>query len=103
MVRSRAAIVAWQLAILVIVLSVWEGWDVARKDVCRSPGSRRSSTRTSSRSPAIWRSFLKLGCLSDKAGFVACYQANANNLWLATLVTLKNMCWGFLWARASAS
>jgi NitT/TauT family transport system permease protein len=50
-----------------------------------------------SKPSAIWRSFLKLGCLSDQAGFVSCYRENANNLWLATLVTLKNMCWGLSW------
>jgi NitT/TauT family transport system permease protein len=50
-----------------------------------------------SKPSAIWTSFLKLGCFSDKAGFAVCFGDNANNLWLATAVTLKNMWWGFLW------
>ena len=50
---------------------------------------------------AIWESFLKLGCLRPQDGFVACLGADENNLWFATLVTLKNTWWGFLFGSAS--
>jgi NitT/TauT family transport system permease protein len=96
--RSRAAIVGWQLVILGVVLSVWEwGWDLAKATLPRPWVPKILDPYFISEPSAIWRSFLKLGCFADKAGFLACYRENANNLWLATLVTLKNMCWGFLW------
>jgi NitT/TauT family transport system permease protein len=50
---------------------------------------------------AIWESFLRLGCLRQADGFVACLRGDENNLWLATLVTLKNTWWGFLFGSAS--
>jgi NitT/TauT family transport system permease protein len=50
---------------------------------------------------AIWESFLKLGCLRLGDGFVACLGADENHLWFATLVTLKNTWWGFLFGSAS--
>ena len=96
--RSRAAVAGWQIAILVAGLSVWEwGWDVARATLPKPWVPKILDPYFISKPSAIWRSFLRLGCLADKAGFVACIRENANNLWLATLVTLKNMCWGFLW------
>lgn len=97
--RSRAAVAGWQIAILVAGLSVWEwGWDVARAMLPKPWVPKILDPYFISKPSAIWRSFLRLGCLADKAaGFVACTRENANNLWLATLVTLKNMCWGFLW------
>ena len=95
---SRAAIAAWQLAILAGLLSVWEwGWDLARAALPKPWVPRILDPYFISRPSAIWRSFLRLGCLADPAGFAACYRENANNLWLATLVTLKNTCWGFVW------
>lgn len=98
MSRSRAGIAAWQLAILASVLSVWEwGWDVARATLPKPWVPRILDPYFISRPSAIWRSFLRLGCLADPAGFAACYRENANNLWLATLVTLRNTCWGFVW------
>ena len=96
--RSRAAVVGWQVAILVIGLSIWEwGWDVARATLPKPWVPKILDPYFISKPSAIWRSFLRLGCLADRAGFAACWRENGNNLWLATLVTLKNMCWGFLW------
>ena len=95
---TRAAVAGWQLAILVAGLSIWEwGWDVARKALPKPWVPKVLDPYFISKPSAIWRSFLKLGCFADRVGFVACYRENANNLWLATLVTLKNTCWGFLW------
>jgi NitT/TauT family transport system permease protein len=96
--RSRLAIVGWQLAMLAVVLAVWEwGWDVAKATLPKPWVPKILDPYFVSKPSAIWRSFLRLGCLADPAGFVSCYRENTNNLWLATLVTLRNMCWGLAW------
>src|ERR671924_110651 len=98
MSRSRPAILFWQLAILLVTLSVWEwGFDLCKALLPKPWVPKILDPYFISKPTAIWRSFLKLGCFADSAGFFACYSDNANNLWLATLVTLKNMTWGFLW------
>lgn len=88
----------WQLVILATVLSVWEwGFDVAKIALPKAFVPSILDPYFISKPTSIWKSFLKLGCFADQAGFVACFNENSNNLWLATLVTLKNMWWGFLW------
>jgi NitT/TauT family transport system permease protein len=53
----------------------------------------------------IWGRFLRMACLEDREGrwllsvqgaFGACLALSENNLWAATLVTLKNTFWGFV-------
>lgn len=97
--RTRSAsILFWQIAILVVALSVWQwGFDVARALLPKPWVPKILDPYFISKPTAIWASFLKLGCFADKAGFQACFAENPNNLWLATAVTLKNMWWGFLW------
>ena len=96
--HSRAAILFWQLAILLVTLSIWQwGFDVCRAFLPKPWVPKILDPYFISKPTAIWASFLKLGCFADKAGFLACFDENPNNLWLATLVTLKNMWWGFLW------
>jgi NitT/TauT family transport system permease protein len=98
MPQSRSTILFWQLAVLVVMLSIWEwGFDLCKAVLPRPWVPKILDPYFISKPTAIWRSFLKLGCLTDQAGFISCYNENANNLWLATLVTLKNMWWGFLW------
>src|SRR5215470_1881495 len=98
MIRSRPAILFWQLLILVVVLSIWEwGFDACKALLPKPWVPKILDPYFISKPTAIWVSFLKLGCFADKAGFFACYDENPNNLWQATLVTLKNMFWGFLW------
>jgi NitT/TauT family transport system permease protein len=88
----------WQVVILVVLLSIWEwGFDVARATLPKALVPSILDPYFISKPTAIWRSFLKLGCLADPAGFTACFNENPNNLLLATVVTLKNMSWGFLW------
>jgi NitT/TauT family transport system permease protein len=88
----------WQVVILVVLLSIWEwGFDVARATLPKALVPSILDPYFISKPTAIWRSFLKLGCLADPAGFTACFNENPNNLLLATVVTLKNMWWGFLW------
>jgi len=96
--HSRAAILFWQLAILLVTLSIWQwGFDVCRAFLPKPWVPKILDPYFISKPTAIWASFLKLGCFADRAGFLACFDENPNNLWLATLVTLKNMWWGFLW------
>ena len=96
--HRRLSILFWQIAILLVVLSVWQwGFDLCRAVLPKPWVPKILDPYFISKPSAIWASFLKLGCFSDRAGFSACLDANANNLWLATAVTLKNMLWGFLW------
>ena len=98
MAHRRLSILAWQIFILVVLLSVWEwGYDTAKALLPRAFVPSILDPYFIAKPSMIWTSFLKLGCFADPAGFLACYGATPNNLWLATLVTIKNMLWGFLW------
>ncbi len=97
MKHSGAKVLFWQLAILVVTFVIWEwGFDLRKVGVLKPFVPSLLDPYFISKPSAIWTSFLKLGCFADKFGFAACFDANANNLWLATIVTLKNMVWGFL-------
>ena len=94
----RTSILVWQLVILGLTLAIWEwGHDLAKATLPRALVPSILDPYFISKPTSIWKSFLKLGCLSDPAGFKACFAGNDNNLWLATMVTLRNMWWGFLW------
>lgn len=98
MTQRRFEILFWQLAILVVILAVWQwGYDACKATLPKSLVPGILDPYFISKPTAIWSSFLKLGCFADKAGTSACLSANDNNLWIATLVTLKNTWWGFLW------
>lgn len=98
MKSDKTSILVWQLVILGVTLSIWEwGHDTAKALLPRALVPSILDPYFISKPTSIWKSFLKLGCLSDPAGFKACFDGNANNLWLATMVTLRNMWWGFLW------
>jgi NitT/TauT family transport system permease protein len=96
MKHSSAKVLFWQLAILIVALGIWE-WGYGLRSVAALkpfvPGIL--DPYFISKPSMIWTSFLKLSCLGDQAGFGACFARNDNNLWLALLVTLKNMWWGF--------
>ena len=95
---SRLNILFWQFVILAVTFVIWEwGFDLSKALLPKQFVPTILDPYFVSKPSAIWTSFLKLGCFTDKNGFTACFNANANNLWLATLVTLKNMWWGFLW------
>ena len=80
MSRSRLAILFWQLVILVVTLSIWEwGFDLCKAALPKPWVPKILDPYFISKPSAIWRSFLKLGCLADNAGFMSCYQENANN------------------------
>ena len=97
MPRNQLRILFWQLVILAVALSIWEwGFDLRKVASLKAFVPSILDPYFISKPSAIWTSFLKLGCFSDKAGFGVCFSNNSNNLWLATIVTLKNMWWGFL-------
>ena len=102
MSQERAKILFWQIAILVVSLSIWEwGWELRKVAALKPFMPSILDPYFISKPSSIWTSFLKLGCFSDKNGFAACFAANPNNLWLATMVTVKNMCWGFLFGTSA--
>jgi NitT/TauT family transport system permease protein len=96
-VSTKVKILLWQLVILATAFCIWQwGYDLRKIAALKPFVPSILDPYFISKPSAIWTSFLKLGCLSDPAGFVACFNKNSNNLWLATLVTLKNMWWGFI-------
>ena len=102
MKHSSVKVVAWQIAILVAVLSVWEwGWSLRAIPALKPLVPSIFDPYFISKPSMIWTSFLKLSCFGDAAGFSACFTRNDNNLWLALLVTLKNMWWGFVFGTVS--
>ncbi len=97
MVGTKVKILLWQLVILATAFCIWEwGYDLRKVAALKPFVPSILDPYFISKPSAIWTSFLKLGCLSDPAGFIACFDKNPNNLWLATVVTLKNMWWGFV-------
>lgn len=97
MSTRRAAILFWQIAILVIVLVVWQwGFEWSKALLPKAYVPKILDPYFVAKPSLIWQSFLRLGCFSAPAGVVACIGATDNNLWTATLVTLKNTWWGFL-------
>ncbi len=95
--QSRLRITLWQIAILAATLAVWQwGYDLSKIAALKSYIPSILDPYFISKPSAIWTSFLKLSCFADRAGFGACFAKDSNNLWIATLVTLKNVWWGFL-------
>lgn len=96
--NRRLSVLLWQIVILAVSLSIWQwGFDICKAYLPKAWVPSILDPYFISKPSAIWFSFLKLGCFSDPAGFAECFNGNANNLWLATAVTIKNMAWGFLW------
>ncbi len=97
MVSRRLAILLWQIAILLVTLAVWEwGFELCKALLPKRFVPSIFDPYFISKPSAIWTSFLKLGCFADEAGLGPCLSKTSNNLWIATLVTLKNVWWGFL-------
>lgn len=99
---TRSHVLLWQVAILAFVLAVWQwGYDLRAVPALKPFVPSILDPYFVSKPSMIWTSFLKLSCLSDRAGFSACFARNENNLWLALSVTLANMWWGFLFGTVS--
>jgi NitT/TauT family transport system permease protein len=97
MSSTRLSTIAWQLAILAAILCIWQwGFDLRKLPGLKPFVPAILDPYFVSKPSAIWESFVKLGCFADQRGMRACLDANPNNLWLATWVTVKNTWWGFL-------
>jgi NitT/TauT family transport system permease protein len=102
MIARRAVVLFWQLLILAALLVIWQwGFEWSKALLPRAYVPKILDPYFIAKPSAIWESFLRLGCLRQADGFVACLRGDENNLWLATLVTLKNTWWGFLFGSAS--
>ncbi|UFZ07927.1 ABC transporter permease [Bradyrhizobium ontarionense] len=102
MSTRRAVILFWQISILVVILVVWQwGFEWSRALLPKAYVPKILDPYFVAKPSLIWQSFLRLGCFSDPAGLVACVQSTDNNLWVATLVTLRNTWWGFLFGSVS--
>src|SRR5437868_6745304 len=96
--------VAWQAAICVIALSVWQwGYDLHTRLPWLVPDLL--DPYFISKPSQIFDNFLILSCIRSKLGvfngwmngdFAKCLARNENNLWIATAVTLKNTFFGFV-------
>ncbi len=102
----------WRVTIFVAIMVVWQ-WG-AEVNAWLVEGMERSWRKALtvqilepffiSKPTLIWARFLELGCFTDPSGnwllgnggFGGCLAQNQNNLWLATLATLRNTFWGFL-------
>jgi NitT/TauT family transport system permease protein len=100
---------AWQVAICVAVLSLWQwGYDFHTRWPWLVP--ELLDPYFVSKPSDIFEHFLILGCLKSKLGvwngwfngdFAKCMVRNENNLWIATAVTLKNTFFGFVFGVSS--
>ncbi|MBR0776597.1 ABC transporter permease [Bradyrhizobium diazoefficiens] len=94
----------WQVAICVIVLSIWQwGYDLHKMLPWLVPDLL--DPYFVSKPSMIFENFLMQSCLTSKLGawngwmngeFSKCLARNQNNLWVATAVTLQNTFFGFV-------
>ncbi|MEI7873572.1 MAG: ABC transporter permease [Alphaproteobacteria bacterium] len=99
----RLSTLAWQIAIGLAALAVWEwGWDLHATVPWLVP--ELLDPYFVSKPSMIFSHFLRMSCLvsSDDqwtwdmaGGFAKCMARSENNLWIATWVTLQNTLWGF--------
>lgn len=104
-----ASALAWQAAICVVVLSIWQwGYDLRAKIPWLVPDLL--DPYFISKPSEILENFLVLSCIKSKLGvfngwfngdFAKCLARNENNLWIATGITLKNTFFGFVTGVAS--
>jgi len=101
----------WRLAVLALILAVWEWGDAANRWLVAGLDHEWQKALTIqilepffiSKPSHIWERFLQLSCFADDrggwliaGGFGECLEHTRNNLWSATLATLRNTFWGFL-------
>ena len=100
----RWSTLAWQIAIGLALLAVWQwGWLVNSRVPWLIPSIL--DPYFVSTPSQIWDEFLRLSCLKPGGGdligwndgsFPRCLTKAQNNLWIATAVTLRNTLFGFL-------
>jgi len=100
---SRLTILLWQVAIALGLAVVWE-WGYSLHDRLPWLVPELLDPYFVSKPSAIYDQFLHASCLVDKRGiwndwgngqFSKCMARSENNLWVATLITLKNTLAGF--------
>ena len=101
---SSLSTFAWQAAICIIVLSIWQwGYQFHTRFPWLVPDLL--DPYFVSKPSEIFEQFLILSCLKSKLGvfngwfngdFAKCMARTENNLWVATAITLKNTFFGFL-------
>lgn len=93
-----------QAALVILGFVIWE-WGFALKPTVPWLIPDILDPYFISKPSQIWRSFLQLGCFTDRSGawllsrdgaFTQCLARTNNNLWIATAVTLQNTFWGFV-------
>jgi len=99
-----AGTLAWQAAICIAVLSIWQwGYDLHASLPWLVPDLL--DPYFVSKPSEIFERFLILSCIKSKMGafngwmdgdFAKCLTRNEHNLWIATAVTLKNTFFGFV-------
>ena len=103
------ALNACRALLVAVILAVWE-WGFAFNARYDWLVPNLLDPYFVSRPSEIWARFLRLACLASREGgwtlgrqgaFAACLGQNPNNLWIGTLVTLKNTFWGFVAGSAS--
>jgi NitT/TauT family transport system permease protein len=95
--KSKTAIFAWQVGILLSVLVVWQwGFDLRKVAALKPLVPGILDPYFISKPSLIWDSFLRLSCLGELKAFGQCLKDSENNIWAATMVTLKNTWWGFV-------
>jgi NitT/TauT family transport system permease protein len=102
--NRRIGTLLWQVGIVPMLLALWQ-WAWALKPFAPWAVPDIFDPYFMSRPSEIWTQFLRLSCLQPKpgawaipgsAGFDACTTRFENNLWVATLVTLRITFFGFL-------
>jgi NitT/TauT family transport system permease protein len=102
--KSSSAIILWRVVILLLLLAIWQwGYYLRAWPGLKPYVPNFLDPYFVSKPSEIWKSFLRLGCLTDRggtlhgwSGMTGCLAEDANNIWMATAVTLKNTFWGFL-------
>lgn len=105
MMRRSVTVIFWRVAILLLALAIWEwGYALRSLEGLRALVPAILDPYFISKPSEIWQSFLRLSCLTGRGGavialdgpaFEDCLEADPNNLWTATAVTLLNTFWGF--------
>jgi NitT/TauT family transport system permease protein len=102
--RVRVGLILGRVLLVAAVLAVWQ-WGFALNARYDWLIPDLLDPYFVSRPSDIWARFLRMACLVDRSGawtigqtsgFWACLGRTENNLWIGTLVTLKNTFWGFL-------
>lgn len=100
--RRSIAVLLWQVGILIVGLLAWEFVaDLRGIDALKPYVPVVLEPYYIAKPSLVWDSFVRLGCLQDAhgtwllaSGFGECLADTPNNLWAATLFTLKNTWWG---------